>query len=180
MFIFTISKKRGSVSAVYFVWWVQTGKCFINPPDANLENVIGNQPDKDMKKGNLHIENKASQSDIDNFIKNRPKGLPDDYVNFICENHYVTGDIPVQPFYFRLWSVDKVLGENDDYEIQQYLPDYFAIGDQGGGEFLAIDLRDFKIYEIPFAPMNEEDRILCFENFKHFMDNMGFTVDEEQ
>ena len=131
-----------------------------------------------MKKGHLTIENKPSKSDIDNFVKNKPKGLPEDYVNFISENYYTTGDIPLNPFYFRLWSVDKVLGVNEDYEIQQYMPNYFGIGDQGGGEFLAIDLRDHKIYVIPFAPMDEEDRIFCFENFKEFKDNMGFVADE--
>lgn len=130
-----------------------------------------------MKKGNILTEKNASQEDIKTFMQNMPKGLPTEYVNFICENHSATGDLPVNPFYFRLWSVAKVLKTNLDYQVNEYLPAYFGIGDEGGSELLAINLSDHKIYLIPFMPMNEDERVLCFESFTEFRNNMGFKIE---
>ena len=144
-----------------------------------MANLLGYNKNKIMKRGKIYIEKNGSEQEIQHFLNNKPEKLPIDYVNYIIENHSVDGDLPVNPYYFSLWAVNEVLETNTDYQLDEYLPNYFGIGSQGGGELIAISLIDFKIYCIPFMPMNEEDRILCFESFNEFKENMGFAPDED-
>lgn len=87
--------------------------------------------------------------------------------------------MPVQPFYFQLWELAEVSKNNLDYEIQNYLPDYFGIGGNGGGELIALHLKNKKIFAIPFIPMNETDSLLITETFEEFEHIIGFTEETE-
>lgn len=131
-----------------------------------------------MIKGFLEIEQNCTIVEIENFKNNCPKELPTSYIDFISENHTAEGDLPNNPFYFRLWKANEVLPNNIDYELNDYIPTYFGIGDQVGGEMFTINLTDKKVYLIPFMPMREEARIECFENFNAFIKSMGWKRGE--
>lgn len=131
-----------------------------------------------MTRGYLEIEQNCTVEEIRNFKNNCPEELPDTYVHFIAENHSVEGDLPCNPFYFRLWKANEVMENNVDYEVKEYIPTYFAIGDQGGGEMFVISLKDKKVYLIPFVPIDEEAKIECFESFTMFIKNMGWRSEE--
>jgi len=64
-----------------------------------------------------------------------------------------------QDWEFLIWESDKLYERNHGYKIEEYLPGYFAIGSDGGGEMLAIELSTGLIYSIPFIPMDSTERI---------------------
>lgn len=65
-----------------------------------------------------------------------------------------------EPTTFEIWSPQHMEDHNTGYEVQQYLPDYFAIGTDGGLEMLAVHLPSGKVYSIPFVPMECEAGVL--------------------
>lgn len=95
--------------------------------------------------------------------------LPDDYkfyaINYI-ENETFIGDE-----FVTLWDANKLLEVNEDYEILKNLKDTIAIGDNGGSEFIAIELIDHKEYRIilsPFIDLDTECHIEIGNSFTDF------------
>ncbi|MBZ5488289.1 SMI1/KNR4 family protein [Halomonas aquamarina] len=67
--------------------------------------------------------------------------LPTDYLDFLRTSNGGEGEFDVYPEYLRLWPIDTVLSANEGYQIQTYLPGFIGIGDSGGSDVVAIDLR---------------------------------------
>lgn len=132
-----------------------------------------------MQKGLLEIGEKPSEEEIKESLPQLPTNLPISYVNFLKNHKGANGDLPVQPYYFQLWEISELTNNNSDYQVQESLSDYFGIGGNGGGELLALNLKDQKIYAIPFVPMDEAAALLISENFDEFESIMGFTEEAE-
>ena len=60
---------------------------------------------------------------------------------------------------FDLWDSDKIDEYNDLYKINEFIPGYYGIGSNGGGELLTVELESGIIYAIPFIPMDDSERI---------------------
>lgn len=65
---------------------------------------------------------------------------------------------------FQIWQVDELDEANADYEVAEFIPGYYAIGSDGGGEMLAIELASAQVFRIPFIPMDASERILVAES----------------
>lgn len=52
-------------------------------------------------------------------------------------------------------EVEDCVQRNLDYEVGQYLPGYFMIGDDGAGTAILIRLRDGRIYEADMGVLDE-------------------------
>lgn len=63
--------------------------------------------------------------------------LPEDYVEFMKKHNGGEGDIGEA--WLVLYSLEELQEINDDYEIEQFLPDHIIIGSDGGGELYGID-----------------------------------------
>lgn len=131
-----------------------------------------------MKKGLLEFGDKPLEAEIEKFLPLFPSALPEEYINFITNYDGATGDLPVQPYYFQFWRIKEILENNQGYEIQENLPNYFGIGGNGGGEFFAINLKNKKIFTIPFVPMQETDALLVARSFKEFEIMLGLSEDK--
>lgn len=127
----------------------------------------------------LELGEKPSEAEIEKFLPQFPDELPLRYINFIKNHKGADGDLPVQPYFFQLWEISEISDNNTGYEVQNYLPDYFGIGDNGGGELLALNLKNKKVYVIPFIPMDEKDALLLAESFEEFENIMGLTEETE-
>lgn len=128
-----------------------------------------------MKKGELEFGNKLSDENLEKYLPQLPPNLPKSYIDFLRKYNGANGDLPIQPLYFQLWKIDKLIQANQEYEIKQYLPNYFGIGGNGGGELIAINLENQKIFAIPFIVMEEKDAWLIAESFEDFEKLFGFT-----
>ncbi len=53
-------------------------------------------------------------------------------------------------------GAEGVVQRNLDYEVQMYLPGFFMIGDDGGGNAILLNLDDRRIYEVGMGVMDEE------------------------
>lgn len=131
-----------------------------------------------MMKGSLELGEKPFELDLEKLLPQLPLDLPNSYLEFIKNHNGANGDLPIQPFWCVLWQIDELIENNQDYEIQETLPNYFGIGGNGGGEFIAINLQNKRIYAIPFIVMSEEDSLLITESFEEFEKILGFKEED--
>jgi hypothetical protein len=65
---------------------------------------------------------------------------------------------------------------NHGYKVEEFLPEFFAIGSSGGGEMLAIrkcDGSPCPVYMVPFIPMSGTDAIQIAYDFEMFAMALG-------
>ncbi len=76
--------------------------------------------------------------------------LPDGYRNFlrICNGLHSAGSL-------ALLDTAALVQRNVDYEVPLYLPDYFMIGDDSGGQAILID-GNGAIFEVGMGVMSED------------------------
>ena len=67
---------------------------------------------------------------------------------------------------FELWNVNDLEHLNKEYCVDEFLPNYLAIGSSGGGEMLTVELVTSKCYSIPFIPMQASDRLEIAKSLK--------------
>jgi len=128
-----------------------------------------------MKKGELEFGKKPSEEYLEKYLPQLPSNLPQNYIDFLRKHNGANGDLPIQPLYFQLWKIDELIQANQEYEIKQYLPNYFGIGGNGSGELIAINLENRKIFAVSFIVMEEKDALLIAEGFEDFEKLFGFT-----
>ena len=80
--------------------------------------------------------------------------LPDNYIEFMKKYNGGRGEI-IGEYWLELFSMEELQGLNDDYELQEFLPDHIIIGSNGGGEFYGID-KDGNYFNVPCI-MDEND-----------------------
>lgn len=102
--------------------------------------------------------------------------LPPDYLEFLRLCNGGDGFLSVQPCYLRLWPAEEVVGNNRDYQMQEYVPGFFGFGDAGGGEFFAFDTRGpqpWPVVSIPFVPMEESSAWAVAGNFTELLQRVA-------
>jgi hypothetical protein len=103
-------------------------------------------------------EESANPEAINTLASKSGLNLPKDYLDFLSLSNGGEGELPVDPYWFQIWSAENVLEHNEGYQVAQFLPDFFAFGSNGGGEMFAFDTRKdgaWPVYMIPFVPMEE-------------------------
>ena len=81
---------------------------------------------------------------VDINLKSKlPTKIPLDYFNFI--SLYNGGEGFIGEEYLKLYKIEELLHINEDYSVDEFAPDIFIIGTNGGGEAIAFDFR----YENP-------------------------------
>jgi hypothetical protein len=125
-------------------------------------------------------EKSASPEAINSLASNSGLNLPKDYLDFLSLSNGGEGELPVDPYWFQIWSAENVLEHNEGYQVAQFLPGFFAFGSNGGGEMLAFDTRKdgaWPVYMIPFVPMEEADAREVASEFLSFAQLFG--IEEE-
>src|SRR5687767_4828563 len=104
--------------------------------------------------------------------------LPAEYLSFLRYSNGGEGLLCIEPWYFQLLSAEEVIEYNHGYNVEEFLPGWFAIGSNGGGEMLAIRKRDGSpcpVYMVPFIPMAESDAVQIAHDFEMFAMALGRT-----
>ena len=75
--------------------------------------------------------------------------LPADYVELVrvANGGCTEGNLSIL-------EVEDCVQRNLDYEVGEYLPGFFMIGDDGGGTAILLNLRDRRIYEADMGVMD--------------------------
>lgn len=64
-----------------------------------------------------------------------------------------------QDLEFAFWDIEKIDEYNEMYKVDEYIPGYYGIGTDGGGELLTVEIDTGIVYSIPFIPMNNSERM---------------------
>lgn len=90
----------------------------------------------------------ASQQQIDAAQSAIAFSLPKAYVDFllICNGLTSSGGL-------ALHEIEALPARNQDYEVPEYLADYFMIGDDSGGQAILIDAEG-RIFEVGMGVMD--------------------------
>jgi hypothetical protein len=100
----------------------------------------------------------ASTNDIDALNEFSTITVPVDYLNVIrdmTELEILTSSNK----YLRIWSPAGCIEMNKEYQIQSYIPESLAIGDDEGGSALILmtGKQGFGIYKVGFGDLDIED-----------------------
>jgi len=117
------------------------------------------------------LEPLTSIAEIEAFIHFK---LPGDYKSFIKE--YTGSETNIGNQYISLWDADKIIELNKSYSITEYLPLTLGIGDNGAGEFIAIEMVDSSRYRIVLSPLIDLDQQNHIEIGNSFSDYL-FRLD---
>ncbi len=102
----------------------------------------------ELKKLKL-IYNVIEDIDLNNEV-NLPKDLSEFYQ--ICNG--IEGDLSGENSLI-IYSKGFIKQRNEDYEIEEYLPDFIMIGDDGGGVAILIKKSDQSIYASGMGTLDE-------------------------
>jgi hypothetical protein len=96
-----------------------------------------------------------------------PKSLPESYFAFLIRANGGEGFIGDR--YVRLWRAEELAEMNRAYKTEEFFPDFFFIGSNGGGEAYAFDLSriDAGVFEVPFIGLPTEAKPISnsFDSF---------------
>ena len=70
----------------------------------------------------------------------------------------------------RLWRAEELAEMNRAYKTEEFFPDFFFIGSNGGGEAYAFDLSriDAGVFEVPFIGLPNDARAIA-SSFNSFL-----------
>ena len=108
-----------------------------------------------------------TENEIQDFITQISFNLPEGFIDFFKESNgaYIT----TENAYVALWPITEMLQLNEGYRVSEFVPEFFLIGSNGGGEAYAIEKETGYIFEIPFIVMTKEDAILKSKTFTEFI-----------
>ena len=99
---------------------------------------------------------------------------PKNYLDYI--NNAEEYEIYSDSGFLELFPFADLDSINDDYETQKFVPNFIAIGSNGGGVGVFINKNDNKFYSIPFVGMDEKDAVFLADDFIKFLN--AFKNDE--
>jgi hypothetical protein len=74
--------------------------------------------------------------------------------------------------YLKLWDADNIVSLNEGYEILGNLPMTLGIGDNGAGEFIALEKLEtgnFRVVLTPYIDLNKECYVEIGDSFSDFL-----------
>ncbi|NRD71846.1 SMI1/KNR4 family protein [Shewanella sp. VB17] len=115
-------------------------------------------------------ESAALSEDISALNKFSCIEIPTDYLNVINEMTEVEILIS-DDRYFRIWGPAGCIEMNEEYKVQNYIPDSLAIGDDEGGSALILMTGEqgFGIYKVGFGNLDAEDAEFISESLENLL-----------
>ncbi|WP_431612369.1 SMI1/KNR4 family protein [Chryseobacterium sp. 'Rf worker isolate 10'] len=93
--------------------------------------------------------------------------FPEDYISFMSNLN--DNEINSENGYIELFPIDELEIINNEYETNELVPNFIAIGTNGGGVGIFINKNNNSIYSIPFVGMEEKDAVLLANSFSEFL-----------
>ena len=109
-------------------------------------------------------------AEIRRFQKNSKIHLPDDYLQFL--QYSDGGEGFIGNAYVMLWRLEELLDLNQGYKVEEFAPELFLFGSDGGGEAFAFDMRSstVAIVSVPFIPLDSAYAYRLGSSFDDFLD----------
>lgn len=110
------------------------------------------------------------KQEVENFLKQIDFKLPEGFIEFFKDSN--GADISSDENYIVLWALTDMIQLNRDYNVDEYAPDFFIFGSNGGGTAYAVKKSTSDIYEIPFIGMSNEEAIFKNRTFSEFIEGL--------
>ncbi|UOE51296.1 SMI1/KNR4 family protein [Mucilaginibacter sp. SMC90] len=107
------------------------------------------------------------KEDIDFFVRNVNFQMPVGFIDFFKESN--GADINKNGDFILLWPITDMLELNEDYQVNEYAPEFFLIGSDGGDTAFAIEKSTGNVYEMPFIGMSKDEAIFITNTFSDFL-----------
>lgn len=125
---------------------------------------------KNKKMTRIERNTAPTAEEIDFFLKEVDFILPKGFMDFFKETN--GADISTDKKYILLWALADMMQLNKDYTVEDYAPEFFIFGSDGGDTAFAIEKNTGYIYEMPFIGMSKEESIFRNETFTEFIMNI--------
>ena len=89
--------------------------------------------------------------------------FPESYVSFLRATDGYEGF--VGEGYTSFWTSSELIGANKDYGFESFVPGYFAIGSDGGGESFGFNSHSRRFFMVPFISAGWKDATEVGEDF---------------
>lgn len=111
--------------------------------------------------------NPPTNEDVAFFLRQINFVLPIGFINFFTESNgaYITSS----ENYVHLWALTDMLQLNKEYNVEEYAPEFFIFGSDGGDTAFAIEKVTGYIYEMPFIGMSKKESVLRNKSFSGFI-----------
>lgn len=137
-------------------------------------------PIAEMEHGSAHgagalWQSPAAEDSIQSLVDGVGFVLPESYIEFLGTHNGGEGDVATQAGWVSLWPAEEVVGLNEEYNVAEYFPGYFAFGSDGGGEMLAFEVingRGSRVVMLPFVGDVADAKVVA-ESFNVFLDSIS-------
>jgi len=75
-----------------------------------------------------------------------------------------------------LFPLEELEEINEDYCVNELLPNHCIIGSSGGGELFGVDTNG-NYFAVPAVPMSDEDKIVLGNTFVKFIEKLDTYLD---
>lgn len=107
---------------------------------------------------------------IDFFLEQIDFDLPKGFLEFFKDAN--GAEISSDEEYIHLWALTDMIQLNKNYSVEDYAPEFFIFGSDGGDTAFAIEKCTSEIYEMPFIGMSKEDATFRSKTFTEFIENI--------
>ncbi len=107
--------------------------------------------------------------EVEEFLEQIDFTLPKGFIEFFKESN--GADISTDESYTLLWALTDMIQLNKDYSVEDYAPEFFIFGSDGGDTAYAIEKSTSDIYEMPFIGMSKEEAVFKSKTFTEFIES---------
>lgn len=107
-------------------------------------------------------------NEIEEFLRQANFRLPQGFMDFFKGAN--GADISTKEKYIVLWALTEMTQLNREYNVEEYAPEFFIFGSDGGDTAFAIEKSTGKIFEMPFIGMSKEEAIFRADTFDGFLE----------
>lgn len=101
------------------------------------------------------IKNPApAKEEVELFLSQINFKIPDGLMDFLRESN--GADINADDEYVIVWRLTELVELNESYQVEEFAPDYYIFGSNGGGTAFLFNKSSGYIYQTPFIGMAEE------------------------
>jgi len=108
-----------------------------------------------------------TESQVNTFLDSLQFSLPTDFISFFKEAN--GADITKDSGFILLWPLTDMVQLNKEYDVEEYAPEFFIFGSDGGDMAYAIDKTTGYIFEMPFIGMSKDEAIFKTKTFTDFV-----------
>lgn len=114
--------------------------------------------------------NPPTSNEVESFLKAIGFSLPLGFIDFFKEAN--GADINSDTRFIVLWPLTNMIQLNEQHNVNEYAPEFFIFGSDGGDTAYAIEKGTSHIFEMPFIGMSKEESTFICKSFDDFIKNI--------